>query len=132
MDSCKLCDGKLDEANVEWRGPLNSLCQVRCSRCGVYIITRQAVETDPDPSVKKHRHLISAVARWKSERGSTLRVEEKLLVDRSEFEAQILSECPRNTQAKLDHILMYIAEKESYPTEDIFIDVDKIASLFYC
>lgn len=130
MNSCKLCGVKLNE--VKSSGPLDTLYQVKCPICGVYNITNRAVNSAPDHFVKERLHLISAVARWSSERGNELLVKQELLQDRSEFEARILSVCPRNTQDKMDVILAYIAEKSSYPGSSIIIDKESDYPLFYC
>ncbi|MGB2866766.1 MAG: hypothetical protein WBC05_25770, partial [Sedimentisphaerales bacterium] len=103
-----------------------------CPTCGDYDITNGALQAKPDHFVEERLHLISAVARWSSEGGNTFLVLPELLQDRSEFEARILSVCPRNTQEKLDRILAYIAEKASYPGEEIVIEKDSISPLFYC
>lgn len=129
MDQCKLCNGKPSE--VEFGGSIDK-CRVKCPKCGVYILIDNAIDTEPDNFVKERLHLISAVARWSSERGNVLKVEPALLRDRSEFEARILSVCPRNTQEKLNRILAYIAEKASFPSDKILIDKYSICPLFYC
>ena len=130
MDSCKLCGEKPNE--VESGGYPDLKHRVKCSRCGIYIITDDAFDTEPDQSIKERLYLISAVARWKSERGQRLSVDEKLLEDHTEFEAKILSVCPRNTQEKMDVILVYIADKSSYPGSSIFINKKSDYPLFYC
>jgi hypothetical protein len=129
MDQCKLCDGKPSE--VEFGSSIDT-CRVKCPRCGVYILTDGAIDAEPDPFIKERLHLISAVARWKSERGQRLSVDDKLLEDRSEFEARILSVCPKNTQEKMNVILAYIANKSSYPGSSIFINKESDYPLFYC
>ena len=128
MDSCKLCGGK--PCKVEFGGSIDK-CQVKCPKCGVYILIDNAIDTEPDNFVKERLHLISAVARWSSERGNVLKVEPALLRDRSEFEARILSVCPRNTQEKMDGILRYIAENSS-PGRMIDINYDRDRPLFFC
>jgi len=130
MDSCKLCGGKPSE--VEDGGRLEYKYRVKCPRCGVYIITDHAVNAEPDHFVKERLHLISAVARWSSERGNPLQIEEKLLKDRSEFEARILSVCPRNTQEKLDGILAYMAEQSKHPGKETDFNARRDYPLFYC
>ncbi|MHA1206864.1 MAG: nucleoside 2-deoxyribosyltransferase [Candidatus Hodarchaeales archaeon] len=40
--------------------------------------------------------------------------------------------CPRSTQEKTNAILTYIAEKASYPRDQILIDEDSISPIFYC
>ena len=129
MDSCKLCREKFDQCDSQ--SALNLLYRVKCPRCGVYQITDQALSTEPEPFVKERLHLISAVARWHSERAQRLSVNRELLEDRSEFEAKILSICPRNTQEKMDGILTYIAES-SPPGHATYINVITDYPLFYC
>ena len=129
MDSCKLCGGKLDQCDSQ--SALDLLYRVECPRCGVYRISDLAISAEPEPFVKERLHLISAVARWSSERGKPLMIKEELLDSRSEFEARILSMCPRNTQEKMDSILAYIAER-SYPGQEIEIDTKDDYPLFYC
>jgi len=130
MDHCKLCDGMPSE--IEPLGPTHGKFHVTCPRCGSYTITKRAVNAEPDHFVKKRLHLISAVARWSSERGNVLQVDSALLEDRSEFEVKILSMCPRSVQEKMDGILRYIAEKSSYPGSSIFINKESDYPLFYC
>jgi len=130
MDNCKLCNEK--PSKFESFGPVHNDHHITCPRCGFYTITERAVNAEPDHFVKKRLYLISAVARWSSERGNPLQIEEKLLKDRSEFEARILSVCPRNTQEKMDAILSYIAEKSPYPGSSIIIDKESDYPLFYC
>ncbi|MBN2312464.1 MAG: hypothetical protein JXM79_00955 [Sedimentisphaerales bacterium] len=132
MDTCKLCGGKLDEADIDSNSSLDTLYLIHCPRCSVYTITDCAIEADLDPFVEKHLHLISAMARWRSEKRSRLHIEEKLLVDRSEFESQILSVCPRSVEEKTNNILRYVAEKSSYPGAPISFNKELDYPLFYC
>ena len=130
MDNCKLCNEKPVE--VIRVPPAYRMHKVTCPRCGFYTITERAVNAKPDPFVKKRLHLISAVARWSSERDNVLKIISALLEDRSEFEARILSVCPRTTQGKMDAILTYVAEKSSYPGQEIRIHPELDYPLFYC
>ena len=130
MDSCKLCNGKLDQCDSQ--SALDLLYRVKCPRCGVYQISSLALSTEPESFVKERFHLISAVARWNSERNNSLLIKKELLDDRSEFEARILSVCPRSTQEKMDRILAYVAENSSYPGQKIHINGEYDYPLFYC
>ena len=130
MDSCKLCGGDKPSCLVDEEN--ESLLVVQCPRCGKYNITNGAFSAEPDPFIKERLYLISAVARRSSERGNFLQIKRELLVDRSEFEARILSVCPRNTQEKMDAILAYVAEKSSYPGRDVNISLELDYPLFYC
>lgn len=125
-----LCGGELKERDSH--GSLDDSYRVECIRCGVYVITEEAVLAEPDPFIKGQFHLISAVARRYSEQGRKLWLDEKLLENHSEFEAKILSMCPRSVQEKMDGILRYIAEKSSYPGSSIFINKESDYPLFYC
>lgn len=130
MDSCMLCG--IDKPSCLLDEENESLLSVKCPTCGIYLTTGTAVEAEPDPFIKEQIYLISAVARWKSERGQRFLIDRKLLEDRTEFEAKILSVCPRNTQEKMDVILAYIADKSSYPGSSIFINKETDYPLFYC
>ena len=130
MDSCKICGGTLDQFDSQ--SPVDLLYRAKCRRCGEYLITDLALCAEPEPFVKERLHLISAVSRWRSQKGNCLQIKEGLLDERSEFEAKILSICPRNTQEKLDGILTYIAEKSSYPGQKIHINGEYDYPLFYC
>lgn len=130
MAKCKLCAKELDDVIGE--SAPNRVYRAKCARCGAYSISDAAVSSEPDAFVRERLHLISAVARRSSERGSPLLIRQELLTERSEFEARILSVCPRNTQEKMDCILAYIAEKSSYPGQEIEIDTDDDYPLFYC
>lgn len=129
MDSCKLCGSS--EASCFAVEKSNVLLCVKCPRCGEYCINCHAISAEPDPFIKERLYLISAVARWNSERGNLLQIEETLLKDRSEFEARILNMCLLTTQEKMDHILAYVAEKSS-PGESMIIDKESDYPLFYC
>ncbi|MGB2864888.1 MAG: hypothetical protein WBC05_16290 [Sedimentisphaerales bacterium] len=130
MDHCKFCYGELHEV-IPGVPPVYEY-RVKCLRCGTYFITDRAFDAEPDNFVKERLYLISAVARWSSDRGHPIQIEQKLIKDRSEFEARILSLCPRGVQEKINHILAYIAEKASYPRDQIRIDAGSIKPLFYC
>ena len=130
MDSCKFCGGKSIEVTSGGHPDLEF--RVECPRCGVYFIEERAVNTEPDHFVEERLHLISAVARWNSERDNPLRITKELLVDRPEFEAKILSMCPQSTQERMDCILTYVADKSSYPGQLITIDSKHDYPLFYC
>ena len=130
MDNCILCNEKLKLCDSH--GALNQLFRVVCPRCGRYDVTENAELAEPERFVKERLHLISAVTRRHSERNIILRINEKLLVDISEFEARILSLCPRTTQEKMNSILTYIAEKSSYPGQMIQINRYLDYPLFYC
>jgi nucleoside 2-deoxyribosyltransferase len=127
---CMLCGEKLEQHTS--LTALNQLYRLKCPRCGEYNITDETSLAVPNHFVKERFHLISAVARWKSERGQRLSVDRKLLEDRSEFEARILSVCPRTTQEKMDHIITYIAEKSEYSGHRISFNTIADFSLLYC
>ncbi len=130
MDSCKICGGTLEQFDSQ--SPVDLLYRAKCRRCGEYLITDLALCAEPEPFVKERLHLISAVSRWRSQKGNWLQIKEKLLDERSEFESKILSVCPRNVEEKMDGILRYIAEKSSYPGQIITIDMNCDYPLFYC
>ena len=130
MDSCKLCGS--DKPSCSAVEESYTLLRVECPRCGMYNIDNRALSPEPDPFIKERLYLISAVARWSSERGHPFQIEKELLKDRSEFEANILSVCPQGVQEILNRILAYISEKASYPSDKILIDKDSICPLFYC
>jgi hypothetical protein len=98
----------------------------------VYIITEDAVDTEPNQFVKERLHLISAVIKRRSKRGKYFHIDEKLLTEQSEFEAKILSECPKNTQELMEQIIQYVADKSSYPGDKIVMDTRKNYPLFFC
>ncbi len=130
MDSCKLCGNDKPLCLVDPESDF--LLLVQCPRCGKYNITDGALSVEPDPFIKERLYLISAVARWNSERDNPLRITKELLVDRPEFEARILSMCPQSTQERMDCILTYVADKSSYPGQRITIDSKHDYPLFYC
>jgi hypothetical protein len=132
MESCKLCKRELKKA--ESVGGVPPVLRLECPTCGVYEIDVVTASIEPGPFVEDKLYLISAVARWMSDRDNdnVLRVDQALLKDRSEFESRILSVCPRNTQEIMDRILAYIAEETIYPGKQTRIDVDSISPLFYC
>jgi nucleoside 2-deoxyribosyltransferase len=72
------------------------------------------------------------VARHLSERGDILRIDAELLGDRSEFEAKILSQCPRGVPQKGIHVLRYLADKSLFPGNEVIINADRDYPLFYC
>ncbi len=130
MDSCKLCC--IDKPPCSLVEGSYTLLRVECPRCGTYNIDDRTLSHEPDPFIKERLYLISAVARWNSERGNVFTVKPLLLRDRSEFEAGILSMCPHNKQEIMNHILTYIAEKTPYTGAWITINKELDYPLFYC
>jgi len=61
-----------------------------------------------------------------------LRVDARLLQDRSQFEAKVLSLCPRATQDKMSVILRYIAEKSKCPGYAVKVVPDDEYVFVYC
>jgi len=132
MNHCKLCGADVKQC-TELVGAIPDY-SYKCPRCGTYLMDDIAKSADPIPFVKEKLYLISAVARWMSDRGVNdyLRVDKALLKDRSEFEARILSVCPRKRQEIMNHILTYIAEKTPYTGAWITINKELDYPLFYC
>jgi len=110
---------------------------VECPRCGEYEITDVAKDAQPDEFVKEHLYLLSALARnhWDlKKRGheKRLRIDAKLLTDRSEFEARVLSQCPRGVQEKMNTILRHIAERSKCPGHAVRVVPDEECARVYC
>jgi len=108
--------------------------RVQCLRCGEYIITHEALSHFDPPKgfVKDHLHLVSAVARQYWDHGKRLYIDTKLLDDRSEFEARIVSLCPRGVQAKMDAILRYVVANSKCPGHPTRVVLDNEYVRVYC
>lgn len=135
MARCKLCDSTCGEFNGST--PLEQAYRVECPRCGEYEITDVAKDAQPDEFVKKHLYLLSALARnhWDlKKRGyeKRLRIDAKLLTDRSEFEARVLSQCPRGAQEKMNTILRHIAEQSKCSGHAVRVVPDEECARVYC
>ncbi|UCG59980.1 MAG: hypothetical protein JSU70_10755 [Phycisphaerales bacterium] len=130
MDTCKLCGGAYE--NRVGVGHLELRHRVSCQRCGEYVITDCALDVTPNPFVEQRLHLLSGLVRRTAERGGLMTVESKLLEDRSEFEARVLSVSPQSVQEKTDAMLAYVAEKSSYPGAAVTIDRARDWPLYYC
>lgn len=105
---------------------------MECPRCGEYEITDVARDAQPEEFVRTHLYLLSGLARNSWERRKRLRIDAKLLEDRAEFEARVLSQCPRGVIEKADHILGHLAGRSSYPGNEVIINAARDYPKFYC
>jgi nucleoside 2-deoxyribosyltransferase len=130
MGKCALCG--LDRIPYEEQSNCDAY-RVQCPRCGEYIVTEEALRDleSPQGFVQDHLHLLSAVARH-SNRKEPLHIDTRLLRDRPEFEARVLSQCPRGVLQKGDYILRHLADKSPYPGSEVIIDAGGDYSIFYC
>jgi hypothetical protein len=130
MAKCELCNGRCDQKDHFVGNDIQHL--VDCPRCGEYIITDDALLDPPEGFIKQHVHLLSAVARRSWDRKQRLQIDTKLLKDRTDFEARILSQCPRGVQSTMDAILLYVAAKSQFVGQGVQIDCDRDYPLVYC
>jgi hypothetical protein len=126
LNECFLCQSRCHSSGEV------DLFRIECPRCGGYEITEEALLTPLDHFISEHLYLASAVARHSWDRRKPLRIDSKLLRDRSEFESRILSLCPRGTQEKMNVILRYIAGKSRYPGDAVVIVPDEVSAPLYC
>jgi hypothetical protein len=91
MANCILCESPCDAG--ESLEALSTHHRFNCPRCGEYIVTDGALLNFDPPRgfVKENLHLLSAVIRNSWDRRERFRIDAKVLEDRSEFEARVLS-----------------------------------------
>ncbi|MEN6576643.1 MAG: hypothetical protein ABFD90_09890 [Phycisphaerales bacterium] len=131
MGKCALCG--LDKVPYEGQFDRDAY-RIQCPRCGDYVVSEEALRhfEAPQGFVKDHLHLLSAVARQYWEHGERLYINTELLNDRSEFEARILSLCPRSVQAKMDAILRYAVVNSKCPGHPARVVADNEYVRVYC
>lgn len=132
MPECVLCRKPCEERRDFVGNDLQYL--IRCERCGEYIV-RSGTHVrlrQPTGFVREYLHLLSAVTRHYWEHEDRFQIDPELVDDRSEFEARILSQCPRRVAEKLDRILLYLHEHSPYPGSEVKVDVEKDYPLFFC
>jgi hypothetical protein len=129
MVNCRLCNGTCEESSDSF---LQRVYRLECPRCGEYEITDVAKNARLDELVKKHLYLPSALVRNSWEHGKRLRIDAKILEDRLEFEARVLSQCPRSTQEKMNVILHYTADRSEHPGSAVGIRPDTEYAFGYC
>jgi hypothetical protein len=130
MAKCKICDSVCREFGAS--SPLGQEYRVECPRCGEYEITDVAKDVQPEEFVRTHLYLLSGLARNSWDRRKRIRVDARLLKDRAEFEARVLTQCPRSVLQKADYTLRYLADASSYPGAIVTIDPMQEYPKFYC
>jgi hypothetical protein len=130
MAKCRLCGASCEEQIGEGRGLPEY--RIDCPRCGKYAFANDAWLHFHEEYVKGHLYLISAVTRRSWERGVKLLIDEKLLLDRSEFEARVLSQCPERVDEKLNTILLHLHGHSVHPGSEVKVDVENDYPLFFC
>lgn len=130
MAKCKLCGSACEQLRAT--DALVRKHLIRCPCCGEYVIADDALLDEPEAFVRDRFHLVSAVARRLWEGGQRFQIDTQLFWDRSEFEARVLSTCPKNTQEKAHLILVYLAEHSSRPGETVMFDTRHCFPLFCC
>ena len=130
MAKCKLCDSACEEFGSST--PLGQEYRVVCPRCGEYEITDMAQDAQPEEFVRAHLYLLSGLVRNSWDRRKRLRIDAKLLGDRAEFEARVLSQCPRGVLQTGDCIPRHLADRSSYPGNEVIINTAQDYPKFYC
>jgi nucleoside 2-deoxyribosyltransferase len=107
--------------------------RVQCPRCGEYVIAEAVIDhLKRGGALAENRHLLSAVARRSWDRGKRLYIDAKLTRDPAEFEARILSQCPRGVHEKMDAILRYIAGNSKCPGHTVTVKPDSDYVRVFC
>jgi nucleoside 2-deoxyribosyltransferase len=130
MSECRLCEGPCNERILPGRNVPEYW--IDCARCGTYVLSDPALHLLHEAYVKEHIHLLSAMTRRSWEHGDNLLIDEQLLGDRPEFEARVLSQCPKRVGEKLDRILLYLEEHSPHPGSEVKVDLAKDYPLFFC
>jgi hypothetical protein len=131
MATCLICQSTCESTDLDSA----DVYRIQCPRCGEYEITDEADRNGRaaiDTFVAEHLYLLSAVARRSWDRNKRLRIDSRLLEDRSEFESRILSLCPLGTEDKMNFILRHIAEKSKCPGHAVRITLDEEYRRLYC
>jgi len=111
--SCKLCE--YSSAEEQGIGPLNQMWDVKCKRCGHYLITDQAFGFSILPNIQKKLYIISAYTRLLFESGANpLEITSKMLSDEEEFNRSISVYAPQSVKDKTNVFLQYIQKKSKY------------------
>ena len=129
MSTCKVCGSECLKFSA---GPLEQMYRIECPRCGEYEITDMAEDICPGEFIKSNLYFLSSLVRSSWGRRKRFRIDAKLLEDRSEFEAKVLSQCPRRVQDKVDTILRYVASKSKCIGYKVAISPDKDCGDVYC
>jgi nucleoside 2-deoxyribosyltransferase len=130
MGDCKICGSQCREFSANTAH--EQAYRIECPRCGEYEITDKAQDLCPDEFVKSNLHFLSSLARSSWARRKRFHIDAKLLRDRSEFEARVLSQCPRRVQDRINTILFYLASKSKCIGYEVRITPDEDCVDVYC
>ena len=129
--SCKLCE--YSSAEEQGIGPLNQMWDVKCKRCGHYLITDQAFGFSILPNIQKKLYIISAYTRLLFESGANpLEITSKMLSDEEEFNRSISVYAPQSVKDKTNVFLQYIQKKSKYPGDSISLDKELDYPIAFC